>query len=459
MKQNCLILCLLVMVTCSIPLGTGLAHLSSAASTSDNRQRAFHLEQAARLIPWQPDLYEQAGMAYQASQQRDRAILLFNLARQHGTLSPLGKFELGKAYQNSGDNGNSIRTWEELLEEGQLIGQAAPLLAEAYQAQGDTANEERILRRWLNFDPLDTQANQRLGLLLSPDSPAEALPLLEQAAASKPITADHLQGLINALKNTTAPPAYRLTLTGQALVSLSEWKLARTALTSALQADPTYAPAWAWLAITDLRTNSPGAEQKFTQALALQDNSAPIHSLYGIYLEAENRLPEAETQYQLATRLEPENYAWWLALARVLSRRDLAAALETYRHAVDLDPQKAETWYSLAAFCVENEAFLQEYGLEAALRTYALDPQNPHYMDLLGRALAASGEAESAEAMFRQAIAAAPQQAGAKFHLALLYLQNGRMTESKTLLEETLHIDGDGPYGVQAESLLARYFP
>jgi Flp pilus assembly protein TadD len=113
----------------------------------------------------------------------------------------------------------------------------------------------------------------------------------------------------------------------------------------------------------------------------------------------------------------------------------------------------------MAVFCIENEAFVQDYGLDAALRAYALKPGNLQYMDTLGRALAASGESDSAEALFLKAITTAPQDAAPVFHLGLLYLQTNRGAEAKARFQEAVQLDPDGPYGTQAKKALERYFP
>lgn len=458
MKKNWLILFILAITVAIPPVTAGYGRLASAKRTPDGELRAFDLERAARLLAWRPDLYEQAGLEYSGSGNFSRAILMFNLARQHHMLTTAGQLKLGDAYLNSGDTDNAIREWESLLNEGQAIAGAAQRLSNGYQSKGQDESEKRVLRQWLAVDPQATEAASRLGLLLAASAPEEALPLLEQAAGASPEAASRYQNLISALKSD-GPDAYRLTLTGQALANLYEWKLARAAFEGALQADATYAPAWAWLGITDLRTNSPGAQAKLEKAVALDGASAPIRGMLGLYLETEGKLPEAETQYRQAAGLEPQNPAWWLALARILSRRDLTAALDTYQHAIDLDPQNAASWFALAAFCVENDVYIQDYGLDAALSAYALAPETPQYMDMLGRALAASGETDSAEAMFQKAITVAPKSAAPKLHLALLYLQSGRPAQSKDLLEETLQSDRDGPYGTQAQKILARYFP
>jgi predicted Zn-dependent protease len=140
---------------------------------------------------------------------------------------------------------------------------------------------------------------------------------------------------------------------------------------------------------------------------------------------------------------------------------DLTVALTAYLQAVSLAPENAENWSALAAFCVENNAYLEEYGLEAALRTFALEPQNPAYMDMLGRAQMGTGQLEAAETMFKKALAAGTPNSAFihHFHLGLLYLQTERFADAQAEFQQTAKLDPQGHYGKQAKKLLERYFP
>jgi Flp pilus assembly protein TadD len=80
-------------------------------------------------------------------------------------------------------------------------------------------------------------------------------------------------------------------------------------------------------------------------------------------------------------------------------------------------------------------------------------------MDILGRTLMATEEWDSAEAIFKKAIAAAPEDAAPVFHLALLYLQIDQRDLAKQYLQSAQLLDPHGPIGTQAAQVLARYFP
>jgi Flp pilus assembly protein TadD len=80
-------------------------------------------------------------------------------------------------------------------------------------------------------------------------------------------------------------------------------------------------------------------------------------------------------------------------------------------------------------------------------------------MDILGLTLMATEEWDSAEAIFKKAMAVAPEDAAPVFHLALLYLQTNKPDLAKQYLQSAQALDPDGPIGTQAARVLARYFP
>jgi tetratricopeptide (TPR) repeat protein len=458
--SRALILLLLVTLVAAPPLVSGSANLARAESTPEKREASSYYEAAARLLFWHPELYEKAGQtAFPVDPQR--AIGMFLIARGKGALTPGGQVTLGDAHLASGELDKAIREWESLLNEKQETGKAAPRLAREYHAQAQYEAEARVLHLWLESEPLNAEASEQLGLLLTASAASEALPLLELAAASSPGTASRLNGLISALKTPAEDPAYRLALCGQALARLGEWQLAQQAFARAVNANPQYAAAWGWLGLARQQNHAANALEALEYANQLDGKSAPLHAMLGTYWLRAEQPQKARLEFETATRLEPANPAWWLALAGAVSRSDLASALEAYLQAIRLAPQEAESWYALAAFCVENNAYLEEYGLDAALHAYALDPKNPAYMDLLARAQMGSGQTEAAEVMFKNALAAGTPETAFihHFHLGLLYLQIGREAQAKDKLQQTLKLDPQGPYGKQAKTLLERYFP
>jgi tetratricopeptide (TPR) repeat protein len=442
------------------PLAIGYSQLARAEGASEQLEASHSYENAARLLFWRTDLYEKAGlMALHTNPHR--AIQMLETARQKGALSPSGQVALGDAFLASGETDKAISEWESLFNGKQETGMISPRLAREYHARGQYEAETRVLRQWLDIDPLNADASERLGILLTASAAPEALSLLNRASAASPEAASRLDGLVSALKTSAEDPAYRLALCGQALARLDEWRLAQQAFSNAVDANPQYASAWAWLGITRQQNKTTGALEALEYAKKLDGKSAPIHAMLGTYWMKAGETQKARAEFDTATQLEPSNPAWWQALAGAAGQTDLTSALSAYVQAANLAPQDAGNWYALAAFCAENNAYLEEYGLDAALRAYALDPNNPAYMDMLGRAQMGTGQTQAAEVMFKKALAAdAPDMAFIHhFHLGLLYLQTQREAWAKDEFQQTVKLDPQGPYGKQAKALLERYFP
>lgn len=459
-NQKALVLLILVALIGIPPLGVGYANLWLAKTAIDASDASVHYETAAKFLFWTVDLYEQAGLLAQNDPQRTIQLLL--TARKIGSLSSSGQVALGDAYLANKQIDQARTEWEDLLYQNQELVKISPRLIQIYHNRKEFKQEENLLNIWLGIEPSNPDANERLGRLLAALAAPDALTYLNMAASSSTDTATRLNTLISALKSPTENPAYRLARCGQALAQLGEWTLAEQAFTRAVNTDPQYANAWAWLGLARQQNNMPAAQAALEQGLKLDQNSAAIHAMLGTYWQQAGKPEQARQQFKTATDLEPGNPSWWVALGAASAQLDLSEALNAYTQAVNLAPQEAGNWYALAAFCVENEAYIEDYGLSAALRAFALDPTNPTYMDMLGRAQMATGQREAAEVMFKKALAvdgSTDQAYIYHFHLGLLYMQSGQSNKAKFEFQQTLESDPQGTYGSQAKKLVERYFP
>ncbi len=441
-------------------LVTGFINLSLAKNSSNNPQASRYYEAAANLLFCRSDLYEQS--ALRAMDDPQRAIHLFNLARNNGILTSNGQMALGDAYLQVGQVDQAIKEWETLLTEHQEIKDISPRLTEIYHTRQEYGKETALLKTWLEADPSNPDANERLGILLAVSAAPSALPYLMSASNHSETAAARLENLVSALSSNGETPAYNLAKCGQALANLGEWPLAEQAFSQAAKDDPLYAITWAWLGLARQHNNNPGALQALNIALNLDQNSAAIHAMLGTYWLQLDKPDLAIQHFRASTQLEPDNPAWWVARANAAARVDLSEALTGYTQAVNLAPKEAIYWYDLAAFCVENNAYIEDYGLNAALRAFALEPDNLLYVDMLGRAQMATGQTSGAEVMFKKALEKSPNPGQAyiyHFHLGLLYLQTNQTELAKFEFLQTIASNPQGIYGSQAKKLIERYFP
>lgn len=460
MKRNIVILLVLLLLAGLPPVSFGYFNLSLAQNlrqTSPARASS-HYKTAARLLFWESGLHEKAGLAALESRDIEQAYSLLLDAQKRETLSPEGWLALGEIFILDGDFESAYtQAWLPLYQTGFASPALLTRLAEYAAYKQDSRLEILYRTRLLELAPENAFAHFRLGILLAVNSPESALANLEQA--NRPDSAPLLQSLQQAIIQDD--PAYRYILIGRALANLGEWSLALEGFRAAAEENPSYAEAWAWQAeaLYQLGKDPSLVELYYEKALALNPNAAGIQAMAGLYWERNRNYPQAESHYLRAIALEPPNPAWRIALAGVVARRNLPAALEHYRVATQLAPTDISTWMALATFSVEYEAFLEDAGLEAALRAYALEPENFEVLALLGRVLTAVKEVETAQIMYEKAIALAPNLPAPRFHLALLHLQTGKRVEAREVFEDVIRLDPGGPYGQQAQAILGRYFP
>jgi tetratricopeptide (TPR) repeat protein len=452
---------LLVLLGTGVWLGFGDLRLERAQQARDPLTAAADYEAAARVLFWRRDLAEKAASAALQAEQPTQAIQLFEQARAQNGLSPAGQLQLGQAYLQTGAVEQAIREWQGLVNGGPASGEAAENLAKLHRERGETALEIWALRQWLAVEPTQADASERLGRLLAASAAPEALTWLKVAGSANPQAAARLERLVSALETPAPEPAYRLALCGQALAELGAWPLAESAFAQAVKVNPNYASAWAWLGLARQANGTAEAALALTTALRLEPNSAALHAMQGTYWLRTNQPAPARAEFERATQLEPTNPIWWQGLADAAAQSDLPAALAAYLQATQLAPKNPQTWAVLATFCVQNNIYLEEYGLEAARRAEALDPGQPFYLDLLGRAYLGLGQAAAAEPLFNQALAADPDGPTYIYHLhlGLLYLQTERQAQARAELEKTVQLNPQGAYGQQAKNLLERYFP
>jgi tetratricopeptide (TPR) repeat protein len=253
--------------------------------------------------------------------------------------------------------------------------------------------------------------------------------------------------------------AYRLVISGRALGTLGEWKLAEVAFHNAIIARPGYADAWAWLAEAKQQQDQDGTVE-IEKAKILNPDSAMVQGLYGLYLQRQKKPAKALAAFQIAAMLEPENPGWQMAVGKAYEQTDdLVKALEHYQLAVDLAPEDASTWRALADFCLRDGVNLAGIGLPAARRLVELASNDWQSLDIAGQILMEMEDFLGAEAVLNKAIELDPTQAAPALHLGVLYLQMGDRPASYSYLLKAKRFDPDGPYGWQAGRLLEQYFP
>ncbi|HTX92943.1 MAG TPA: tetratricopeptide repeat protein [Anaerolineales bacterium] len=431
------------------------------AGNPDYRDLADSYASAAERLPWEPSLYEEAANAYLKAGDFAGAEEFYRLGLQHGTLSPDSWMGWEQAVAAQGDLPAAIAIWEQALDRKGLSPYLHWDLARAYQAVGNYPGAIRQWQAFLAAYPGDGLAHYQLGLLLAATDPENALPELMQASRLEASLDPTVQGLRSALNASllSGGRADHFVVAGRSLAALGDWDLAGEAFRNATVANAGDAEAWAWLAETRQQLGQDG-KIEIEKALALNPDLAIVQSMYGLYLQRQDRPAAALRAFQIAASLDPGNAAWQLALAGGFEQTgNLVAALDHYQQAVLLAPDDPSAWRALAQFSLRKGVDLAGTGLPAALRLMELSNSDWQSFDIAGQLLMETGDPVGAEDLLKRALALDPTRAAPALHLGLLYLQTGNRAGAYSYLNQARIFDPSGPDGWQAGRLLDQYFP
>ena len=215
-----------------------------------------------------------------------------------------------------------------------------------------------------------------------------------------------------------------------------------------IQADPTYAPAYAGVAdcynslgsapYTALRPRDafPKAEVAARKALELDESLAEAHvSLGYAYLAYEWDFAAANREFRRALDLRPsyapahQFYGYYLTVVG-----DLPQAIAERQKAVDLDPTS-----SLMASAL-GEAYYQVRDFDRTIAqnqiALELDPQYAIALVNIGRAYEQKGMHAEAQAAFQKVLAIVPDDPALLALLGHEYAVSGRRTEALQLVKE-----------------------
>ena len=173
--------------------------------------------------------------------------------------------------------------------------------------------------------------------------------------------------------------------------------------------------------------------------VAKRPEAARPHNYLGAVLYTKGRVPEAMTEYRIASRLDPDFAPAHNGQGTVyLKTGQLAAALAQYARAVDLAPGYAEAQYNfgLALLTADRpaEAILHE---EIALHQR---PEYPDALNTLGNALFRLGRPAEAVPRYAAAVRLKPAEAEYRNNLGIALAHAGNLREAVAQLQEAVRL-------------------
>jgi len=113
----------------------------------------------------------------------------------------------------------------------------------------------------------------------------------------------------------------------------------------------------------------------------------------------------------------------------------------------------------LTVVSLESGADISGLGRVAARQLLRLAPDDWLSHDLAGQMALALRAPQEAEEQLLKAIELAPENPAPHLHLALVYLEFGKISAAYDKLLDTIQLDPQGSYGWQAKRLVEQYFP
>ena len=215
--------------------------------------------------------------------------------------------------------------------------------------------------------------------------------------------------------------------------------LARQMFCRAIELDPTYARAYAGLAIAEARLATWFGESipydeiaaNAGKALALAPELVEAHAAHGEALNAMGRRDDAEAAFERALELDPNHFEANLFFARFLMRwGEMERSIPYQLRATEMNPDDYQAPIQLeqalrAAGRSEEGVSYARLGLKRAEEALRKHPESSRPAQLGAAVLASLGEAEEARKWLERALAIDPDDPHIKYNAACMWAQLG----------------------------------
>jgi tetratricopeptide (TPR) repeat protein len=249
------------------------------------------------------------------------------------------------------------------------------------------------------------------------------------------------------------------TRVGQALAAINEWRLAQQALLQAVEQNPEYAEAWAFLGEAQFQ-NGEDSFAALDRALHLDPNSISALLFKSLYWQRQEDYVRSAMLIHKAALLKPEDASIQLQWGQnSLLAGDIVEAQEHFESAAVLSPDDNAVWAQVARYSVDSELFVEDLGLPAALRFLKAEPNDPEALVLVGRAFLVLGNLVTAESYLSQAVENFPDDMASHFYYALYLLASNEASLAIVHLNKVIELAPASPEAKLAADLIVRNSP
>jgi tetratricopeptide (TPR) repeat protein len=422
------------------------------------------LEQAAQLHQDNPEPLLKIGQIYLLQQRWLLAEDAFNRALARDIANAPAAAGLARSLFQQGRLAEAIKWWQKAIDLDTGLPGAFTGLGQTYLLQFDfeSARESFLQQQQHAFDP---QAAWYLAAMTAPVDLAAGVDYLHDIGEDAPVSVqeqrDYLWAALAPFDKET-PAAEVAKATGIALAQIELWPLAVYALSIAAEQRDDLSPTMqaetlAFLSHALAQAGRP-ALKLFEEAAQLDPNSALPLFFEGIYLRRQGALNAAETSFQHALALDSLNAALYAEMGHTkLAQGDIAAAELWYQTAVQVAEKNPLPFQLLLLNFYANRSYrMEQAGIPLAEEILKSQPNNAEIYDTLGWMQFLSGEADSGEKAFRQALELDPHLTSAHYHLGRYYESTGLLPSARAEYRRAVDEDTTGTYRDLALKALVR---
>jgi len=440
-----------------------------AQSTSNPGAVASNLTTVAEQQPWRVGIWEAAGHAALAADTPHLAGEYFSRAAAKGELSAQGYMAWGDAEWQRENDLTALQIWEIAERLGISRTQTLPRQANVYRALSNDLALIETLKAILSQPAIpgsgsDARASlySELGFLLAAYDPGAAPAYLMQAAELNPDLEPQIRSLNFAIQQELSKedPVYLFMVAGQNLANQGNWMLAERAFENAVNLDPEYAEAWAYLGEARQHTDS-GADSLEALELALELNPESIagNTFLALYWHRQEEYDKALAFLQKAVELDPDNPALLVEIGDLSALLgDLETGQAYYQQAISLHSSEPRYVREFLKFCLRYNLNLQEIALPLARQLVIFNPNDPASLDVMGEVLMRLGDLLNAERFFLRALEQDPTYDQTHLHLGNLYRLQSALEPARYHYEQVLELSTNAQTRVRAREALDEYF-
>ena len=377
------------------------------------------------------------GRAYAAKNDREQAIKAFNETLRLNPRAVSAQLELSRLELAGGRVDTSVQLAEQALKNAPGNADARLALVRSLTARRDVRRAESELQALTKQYPNSTAVQTQAGIVAAMKGDTSgASRLLTRALELDQNNLEALSGLISldlAAKNRASA------------VSRIDSRLARTPNDPAVLvlAARTYARAG------DLAKS----EQMLRKTVEVDASNFDAYSMLGRLYISQQRLDEALAEFQaLSKRQARPVQAHTVAGVILEAQNKPQEARKHYEQALALDPEMPVAANNLAWMYAETGENL-DLALQLAQAATRRLPNNPAIQDTLGWIYYKKGLATLAIAPFQKSIELDPKNPIFHFHLGLAHLKNGDSPKARIALRDALALAPDFAGAAEAKQV------